>query len=85
VYPHQRVKISIKKNKMKELNINTKLIISKNYLTIEDLTEVFKVSQYTIYRICNKGELKPIKFMRRNYWKSNEVVKYLTDKGIDIL
>lgn len=70
---------------MKELNINTKLIISKDYLTIEDLTEVFKVSQYTIYRICNKGELKPIKFMRRNYWKSIEVVKYLTDKGINIL
>jgi hypothetical protein len=85
VYPHQRVKIRIKKNKMKELNINTKLIASKDYLTIEDLTEVFKVSQYTIYRICNKGELKPIKFMRRNYWKSNEVIKYLTDKGINIL
>jgi hypothetical protein len=85
VYPHQSVKIRIKNNRMKELNINTKLIVSKDYLTIEDLTEVFKVSQYTIYRICNKGELKPIKFMRRNYWKSNEVVKYLTDKGIDIL
>ena len=70
---------------MKELNINTKLIISKDYLTIEDLTEVFKVSQYTIYRICNKGEFKPIKFMRRNYWKSNEVIKYLTDNGINIL
>jgi predicted DNA-binding transcriptional regulator AlpA len=85
VYPHQSVKIRIKNNRMKELNINTKLIVSKDYLTIEDLTEVFKVSQYTIYRICNKGELKPIKFMRRNYWKSNEVIKYLTDKGINIL
>ena len=67
---------------MKGLNINTNLINSKDFLTIEDLTEAFKVSQYTIYRICNKGELKPYKFMRRNYWKSNEVIGYLNSKGI---
>ena len=67
---------------MKGLNINTNLINSKDFLTIEDLTEAFKVSQYTIYRICNKGELKPYKFMRRNYWKSEDIKSYLDSKGI---
>ncbi len=67
---------------MKGLNINTHLLETKDYLTIEDLSEALKVSQYTIYRISNKGELKPIKYMRRNYWKSNEVIGYLNSKGI---
>jgi hypothetical protein len=67
---------------MKGLNINTHLLETKDYLTIEDLAEALKVSQYTIYRISNKGELKPIKYMRRNYWKSNEVINYLNRKGI---
>lgn len=70
---------------MKGLDINTTILETKEYLTIEDLAEALKVSQYTIYRIRNKGELKPYKFMRRNYWKSNEVIKYLTDKGINII
>lgn len=74
-----------KRNNMKGLNINTTILETKDYLTIEDLAEALKVSQYTIYRISNKGELKPYKFMRRNYWKSNEVIKYLTDKGINIV
>ena len=68
---------------MKGLNINTNLINSKDFLTIEDLTEAFKVSQYTIYRICNKGELKPYKFMRRNYWKSEDIKSYLDSKNLN--
>ena len=67
---------------MKGLNINTTILETKDYLTIEDLAEALKVSQYTIYRISNKGELKPYKFMRRNYWKSKEVIGYLNSKGI---
>ena len=67
---------------MKGLHINTTILETKDYLTIEDLAEALKVSQYTIYRISNKGELKPYKFMRRNYWKSNEVIGYLNSKGI---
>jgi hypothetical protein len=67
---------------MKGLNINTHLLETKDHLTIEDLAEALKVSQYTIYRISNKGELKPIKYMRRNYWKSNEVIGYLNRKGV---
>ena len=70
---------------MKGLNINTTILETKDFLTIEDLTEAFKVSQYTIYRICNKGELKPYKFMRRNYWKSAEVRSYLDSKGMFLL
>lgn len=67
---------------MKGLNINTTILNTKDYLTIEDLSEALKVSQYTIYRISNKGELKPYKFMRRNYWKAKEVLSYLDSKGI---
>ena len=67
---------------MKGLNINTHLLETKDYLTIEDLAEALKVSQYTIYRISNKGELKPYKFMRRNYWKSEDIKSYLDSKGM---
>ena len=67
---------------MKGLHINTTILETKDYLTIEDLVEALKVSQYTIYRICNKGELKPYKFMRRNYWKSEDIKSYLDSKGM---
>jgi predicted DNA-binding transcriptional regulator AlpA len=65
--------------------INTTVLEEKDLLTIEELSETLRMSQNTIYRISFRGELKPLKYRGRNYWKSNEVIKYLTDKGINIL
>jgi excisionase family DNA binding protein len=65
--------------------INTTVLEEKDLLTIEELSESLRISKNTIYRISFRGELKPLKYRGRNYWKSNEVIKYLTDIGINIL
>ncbi len=62
--------------------INRTKLDEKDLLTIEELSESLRLSQNTIYRISYKGELKPIKYRGRNYWKSNEVIGYLYSKGI---
>lgn len=64
--------------------INTTVLEEKDLLTIEELSESLRISKNTIYRISFRGELKPLKYRGRNYWKSNEVIKYLTDIGINI-
>ena len=65
--------------------INTTVLEEKDLLTIEELSESLRISKNTIYRISFRGELKPLKYRGRNYWKSNEVIKYLTDIGINII
>lgn len=62
--------------------INRTKLDEKDLLTIEELSESLRLSQNTIYRISYRGELKPIKYRGRNYWKSNEVIGYLNSKGI---
>ena len=62
--------------------INTTVLEEKDLLTIEELSESLRMSQNTIYRISFRGELKPLKYRGRNYWKSNEVIGYLNSKGV---
>ena len=62
--------------------INKTVLEEKDLLTIEELSESLRLSQNTIYRISYRGELNPIKYRGRNYWKSNEVIGYLNSKGI---
>ncbi len=66
----------------KGLLINTSILEDREFITIEDLAKALKVSHYTIYRISNRGELKPYKFMRRNYWRTDEVKSYLINLGV---
>lgn len=62
--------------------INTTLLEDKDLITIEELSESLRISQNTIYRISFKGELKPLKYRGRNYWKVEDVKRYLIGKGI---
>jgi hypothetical protein len=62
--------------------INTTLLEDKDLITIEELSESLRMSQNTIYRISFKGELKPLKYRGRNYWKVEDVKSYLIGKGI---
>jgi Zn-dependent peptidase ImmA (M78 family) len=66
---------------MKKLFNPTKLY-DRDYISIEDLSEALNVSTNTIYRISYRGDLKKIKYMGRNYWKTAEVISYLDGKGI---
>lgn len=62
--------------------INTTVLEEKDLLTIEELSESLRMSQNTIYRISFKGELKPLKYRGRNYWRVEDVKRYLIDKGM---
>jgi hypothetical protein len=62
--------------------INTTLLEDKDLITIEELSESLRMSQNTIYRISFRGELKPLKYRGRNYWKVEDVKSYLIGKGI---
>lgn len=66
---------------MKTLFNPTKLY-DRDYISIEDLSESLNVSNNTIYRICYRGDLKKIKYMGRNYWKTSDVITYLDRKGV---
>ena len=44
----------------------------KEFITINDLSETLGTSQNTIYRLCVKGDLKPYKFLGKNYWRCEE-------------
>ena len=54
----------------------------KEFITINDLSETLGTSQNTIYRLCVKGDLKPYKFLGKNYWRCDEIKGYLTKKGM---
>ncbi len=54
----------------------------KDFITINDLSETLGTSQNTIYRLCVKGDLKPYKFLGKNYWRCSDIKKYLTQKGM---
>ncbi len=62
--------------------INTTLLEDRDLITIEELSESLRMSQNTIYRISFRGELKPLKYRGRNYWKVEDVKSYLIGKGI---
>jgi hypothetical protein len=62
--------------------INTTVLEEKDLLTIEELSESLRMSQNTIYRISFRGELKPLKYRGRNYWRVEDVKSYLIGKGI---
>ena len=57
--------------------INTTVLEEKDLLTIEELSESLRMSQNTIYRISFRGELKPLKYRGRNYWRVEDVKSYL--------
>ena len=54
----------------------------KEFITINDLSETLGTSQNTIYRLCVKGDLKPYKFLGKNYWRCDEVKSYLINLGV---
>ncbi len=54
----------------------------REFIKINDLTETLGTSQNTIYRLCIKGDLKPYKFLGKNYWRTDEVKSYLINLGV---
>ena len=54
----------------------------REFINIKDLKQTLGTSQNTIYRICVKGDLKPYKFLGKNYWRCDDIKSYLIKKGM---
>jgi len=71
---------------MNEIIKNTDLLIKKEYLTIKETTEVLGVHENTLYNIFKRGHMKPVKYMRKNYLKSKDIIEYTYDRfGRDVV
>ena len=49
---------------------------------IKDLIETLGVSQNTIYRMCDRNELQKLKFRGKCWFRTENVILYLSSKGI---
>lgn len=65
---------------MNEIIKNTDLLIKKEYLTIKETTEVLGVHENTLYNLFKRGDMKPVKYMRKNYLKSKDILQYAESK-----
>ena len=48
--------------------------------TKKDIENIFKISRATVYRWCREGDFpQPINFKkgRRQYWRADEIKKYI--------
>lgn len=48
--------------------------------TKKDIEDIFKISRATVYRWCREGDFpQPINFKkgRRQYWRADEIKKYI--------
>jgi hypothetical protein len=66
----------------RELNINTSMLSEREFINIKDLKLTLGTSQNTIYRICDRKELKKYKFRGKNWFRTEEVISYLNSKGV---
>lgn len=62
--------------------IKTEILNEREFINIKELSELLNTSQNTIYRLCLKGDLKPIKFLGKNYWSCIDIKYFLTNKGV---
>lgn len=65
---------------MKTILNNPTILKEKEYLTIEETTELFGVHENTLYTLFRKGEMKPIKHFQRNYLKTSDILDYTVKK-----
>ena len=66
----------------KELNIDKSKLEDRDFINIVDLMNTIGTSQNTIYRLCDKNELKKYKFRGKNWFRTEEVKTYLNDIGV---
>ena len=62
--------------------IKIEILNQKELVTVNDLSEILGASSNSIYRLCEKGHLKPYKFLGKNYWRCDEVKSYLINLGV---
>lgn len=66
----------------RQLVIKTNILESKEFVNIKELKDILNTSQNTIYRLCEKNELKKYKFLGKCWFKTAEVKHFLIHKGV---
>jgi len=61
---------------MNEL-VNTETLKEREFLTVKEVEQVLGISEMTVYRYVDKGELHPIRYRNRNYFRSVDLINYL--------
>ena len=62
--------------------IKTEKLKDRELIEIKDLIETLGVSQNTIYRMCDRNELQNLKFRGKCWFRTENVILYLSSKGI---
>ena len=62
--------------------IKTEKLKDRELIEIKDLKETLGVSQNTIYRMCDRNELQKLKFRGKCWFRTENVILYLSSKGI---
>ncbi len=52
-------------------------MINEQYLTVDDLAKKFSVKRETIYRMCKRGVLKPIRFGKSIRFSATDIEEYV--------
>ena len=58
-------------------------LYDRTFISLQDLIETLQVSQSTIYRLCDSGELNKVKLRGKNYFVTEEVISFINrTKGL---
>jgi hypothetical protein len=58
-------------------------LYDRTFISLQDLIETLHVSQSTIYRLCDSGELNKVKLRGKNYFVTEEVISFINrTKGL---
>jgi predicted DNA-binding transcriptional regulator AlpA len=52
-------------------------LYDRTFISLQDLIETLQVSQSTIYRLCDSGELNKFKSRGTNFFMTEEVISYI--------
>lgn len=66
----------------RQLLIKIDILDSKEFVNIKELKNILNTSQNTIYRLCERNELKKYKFLGKCWFKTAEIKQFLIDKGV---
>jgi predicted site-specific integrase-resolvase len=59
---------------------NRDLLKKQEYLTMKEATDVLGIHENTLYNIFRNGDIKPIKYMRKNYLNTKDVINYAEER-----
>lgn len=62
--------------------INETMLNDREFIELKDLMDTLGVSQNTIYRMCNRNDLRKIKYRGKCWFSTKNVKTYLHNLGV---